>query len=393
MGDCKKDIINKIVFLIDYPFSRRDYNRFGMEILQKNGFEVEVWDCTPFLNPLYNRDVAVPDPITWNKYHIFPSWDKSRTSILELKSNCFIVCMIAYRYESFIIYRALSKSKPPYCVFMANALPPIKNETSILMPIKKLKHFKLSKIINVLFSCIPSQFMGISPATIILAGGSKSTTYKYPINKKTEILWLHTLDYDIYLEEHCNPTKNDANVCVFLDEYFPFHPDNMYKGSSAHINPTNYYSGICKFFDLIERELGVCVVIAAHPRSNYKTDTDYFNGRKIINGKTVELVKKSRFVICHLSTSINFAVMFNKPAIFITSDEIKESYWGRYIESMATNLGKDAINIDDIEVINWKKEISIDENAYKEYRDFYIKKLDSEDLPFWQIFANHMKNL
>lgn len=393
MGNYKKEIINKIVFLIDYPFNRRDYDRFGIEILQKNGFEVEVWDFTPFLNSLFYCNVEISDPINWEKYCVFPSWNEAQTSISELTQNCFIVCMIGYRYKSFRTYRELSKNKLRYCVFMANALPPIKNGKLILTPIEKMKKFKLSNMINVLFTHISYKYIGISSATIILAGGTKSSIYKYPISKKTKILWLHTLDYDIYLDNRCNLAKNAENICVFLDEYFPFHPDNIYKGPSAYINPTNYYSGICKLFDLIEHEFGIRVVIAAHPRSNYTTDTDYFDGRKIINGKTAEMVKKSRFVICHLSTSINFAVMFNKPALFITSNDIEKSYWGRYVESMAAHLGKDVINIDAIEVINWDKEISIDENAYREYRESYIKKPDSEDLPFWQIFANHIRNL
>ena len=41
--------IKKVIYIIETRFNKRDYDRFGIEILKKNGFEVEVWDFTPFL--------------------------------------------------------------------------------------------------------------------------------------------------------------------------------------------------------------------------------------------------------------------------------------------------------------------------------------------------------
>ena len=41
--------ITKIIFFIEAHFNQRDYNRFGIPVLLENGFEVEVWDFTPFL--------------------------------------------------------------------------------------------------------------------------------------------------------------------------------------------------------------------------------------------------------------------------------------------------------------------------------------------------------
>src|SRR3972149_1514211 len=42
----KKPVIERIVFLVDNPFGRRNYERFGIELLTRNGFRVEVWDAT-----------------------------------------------------------------------------------------------------------------------------------------------------------------------------------------------------------------------------------------------------------------------------------------------------------------------------------------------------------
>jgi hypothetical protein len=236
--------------------------------------------------------------------------------------------------------------------------------------------------------------LGIRPATIILAGGAMSIdfNYRYPVSKKTEILWLHTTDYDKYLMERKTPVQSDRSMGVFLDEYLPFHPDFIHLGLSYPSTPEEYYPHLCKFFDLIEREYNVHIVIAAHPKSNYEKHPDYFAGRPVIRGKTVELVQKSGFTIGHMSTSINFAVLFHKPVIFITSNKLQRSFIGPYIELMASQLGKKTINVTNPTLINWDKELSINEKAYMNYMHSYIKRDISEELPFWQIFANHIKN-
>jgi hypothetical protein len=43
--------IAKIIYLIESPFNKRDYERFGIETFIQDGFEVYVWDFTPFLRP------------------------------------------------------------------------------------------------------------------------------------------------------------------------------------------------------------------------------------------------------------------------------------------------------------------------------------------------------
>jgi hypothetical protein len=63
--------ITKIIYFIESPFNRRDCERLGVEVFIKNGFEVYVWDFTPFLHPEVHRKVEVPDPITFVGYRQF----------------------------------------------------------------------------------------------------------------------------------------------------------------------------------------------------------------------------------------------------------------------------------------------------------------------------------
>ena len=93
------------------------------------------------------------------------------------------------------------------------------------------------------------------------------------------------------------------------------------------------------------------------------------------------------------STSINFAVLYNKPVIFHTSDEIELSPLGmkNQIKSMSLALGKAPINIDHLGDVSLSNEMTINTQAYNQYKNSFIKKNNTVDLPIWQIFSNWLK--
>lgn len=380
-------MITKILFFIAYPLDQRDYKRFGIDILKENGFDVEIWDLTQILRPQVIKSVKISKSSNTEHCHSFLSWHDVKFEIQKLSLNCFIVNLIPYNYKSYFFYRILSNIQVPYSVLMSNAIPGIMKKANIL---NKFKNASLYDILNALFIRIPPHLMGIRPATVILAGGEKSIDRNYPTDEKTEILWIHTLDYDIFLNECHNNVKTDASMGIFLDQYLPFHPDYVCMGVPPTCTSDNYYPKLNEFFDFVEHKYGSHIVIAAHPRSNYEDHPDYFEGRPVVKGKTVELIKKSGFVIAHGSTSINFAVLFNKPIIFIRTNELDEDRSTPSVQSMPYYLGKKLINIDDSIQINLKKELLIDKNAYADYKNSYIKKIDSIDLPFWQVFADYI---
>lgn len=384
-------MINKILFFTNYPFTQRDYVRFGIDLLTQNGFNVEIWDFTPILRPHVIGAVEIPGPKNIKHYQQFLCWHDAKLAIVKLTPNCFIINLINYDFKSLSIYRALSYTKLPYCVLSALALPSPINKKSF---INRLKESTPSEVLNKIFTNIPYNLMGIRPAATILVGGTASTRSNYPINKQTEILWLHTLDYDLYLNDFYSTgiDKIDLNMGVFLDQYLPHHPDHITLNRTTPTTPGEYYPKINKFFDYLENKYGVNITIAAHPSSNYDKYPDYFGRRPVIKGSTIELIKKCGFVIAHASTAINFAVLFNKPVLFITTKELQQNIISSYIESIALNLGKKPICIDDPTKIDSEIDyLPINEKSYAMYKNSYIKKEGSEDLPFWQIFANYIK--
>ena len=232
-------MINKIIFLTDYPFGERDYQRFGIEVLQKNNFEVEIWDVTPISRAKVFAKIKIVDPINYGKCYEYRDKKEVKSAIFNLdRDKCLFVFLLHYSLSSYWLFRAISKRRLRYSFFMANVLPSANNqiqrqERSFLFYLKKIKKITLTKLIIRAINHIPFNFLGIKAADLVLAGGEESGPAFYrnnPVDKKTKILWIHTLDYDIYLEKKDQPAEFKQKFAVFLDQYFPVDPDYLIFG-------------------------------------------------------------------------------------------------------------------------------------------------------------------
>ncbi|NQT33488.1 MAG: hypothetical protein HQ594_07440 [Candidatus Omnitrophica bacterium] len=394
LKDMQNKKIKKIIFLVEDRFTSRDYDRFGLEILQKEGFDVEVWDLTVALHPKFSY--IPPDLSNYTGVIVFEDKKMVYKSLAELESDVLVLNMMSYSSSTLGVYRALSRSRAFYAVFNANSIPvSTKNKTWTSFLSERFRRMMIvgpSKAWRRLLFSLPYRWLGVRPADLILAGGQMSLNCEYPLDDRTEVFYGHTLDYDIYLKEREKSNKQQ-NIAVFLDEFYPFHPDCEMVIGGAPVSDEKYYAQLNDFFDLVEKETGLEVAVAAHPRSNYEEMPDFFKGRKCIRGKTADLVKNSRLVVSHCSTSSNFAVFFNKPVIFITCSELNKSSQGPYIKGKAQWFGKEPIFIDGSAKsdINWKFELTVNKEHYTNYRMAYIKTQDSKDVPLWQMFAERVK--
>ena len=178
---------------------------------------------------------------------------------------------------------------------------------------------------------------------------------------------------------------------VFLDQNLPFHSDFKVLKRKPPVTPEVYFSALRKFFDELEKTLGMPVIIAAHPRANYSDGNDYFGGRKLICGQTLPLVCQSSLVLTHHSTAVNIAVMARRPVLVLTSKQL-EATEGATINLIAKNLGTRPVNID-CPYPGWpgwnEHLLEFDNAAYTAYFNKYIKEPGSPNLPFWQILEQN----
>lgn len=402
-------MIKRVIFFSTFPFNQRDFKRFGIKILENNGFDVEVWDLAQVASPRLFRNYVPPDNIVERQgLRRFSTVHEAVEAIASLSDEDFVVYGGgSYLMRDLPILQALAKVPTEYAVITANAFPtgPLdidgkkaSHYHTVTNRIKNITTKKLAKYIeNMMLTMIPHPLLGLKPAAIKLAGGASSHNPPHPLTtaSETETYWIHAPDYDNYLDVKENGQEAVNNYIVFLDSYVPFHPDIHSSNVVAQqpFSPEEYYSVLCRFFDSVEAEMRCSVIIAAHPRAQYDKLPDYFNGRKVVRGKTCELVKGCRFSITQQSSSVNYAVLFQKPVLFVTWDSFNlVPFLARPLNILASWLNKTPINLSYVINIDWSKELKVDEEAYSNYSYHYIKIPGTPQLPLWQVVADHLKS-
>ena len=187
------------------------------------------------------------------------------------------------------------------------------------------------------------------------------------------------------------PINNENPYAVFLDEDMIYHPEYQYLNLERTVTEQEYYPLLLKFFRKFEKETGLKIKFAAHPKSLKKSrsklplDIDYSIGN------TEELVKNSSLVLLHASTAVSYAILFKKPTIFLTSNDLTKSWIGPKIDNFSKVLNSKLINmsVDTTEKLDLQSLLKIDEDSYKNYLDQYIKVPNSPYLPFWEIFTEY----
>lgn len=388
--------MKKILFFVAAPFCQRDYQRYGIDIFIKNGFDIYVWDITFAVYPELKGKLVPSDPLSWDKHITFFSKQEVIAALNQCSPDTFIVNTVAYDGNTFDIYRAISRKKIPYSINPVWVFVPVEGSVSAKNKFNRiLKIFNLVKLRAYLIRKIPLKYLNINPATFVIAEGLKSNIHRAEVTAKTTVLRTHSLNYDVYLSMQNEPARQQ-NVAVFLDNYLPFHTDAAFSNEKSPVTPDIYFNELRRFFDFLEAQCKIKIIIAAHPRAKYEEHGDLYAGREIIKNKTAELVKNASFVIANFSTSISFAVLFKKPVVFFTTDELNDTQntmynYKKFIADIASSLGKTPINISENLDSN-KIDLNIDELKYNEYRNNYIKVDGSKNLPFWQIICNEIND-
>ena len=205
-----------------------------------------------------------------------------------------------------------------------------------------------------------------------------------------EIVKVNSDDYDNALSlKGSNPLIN-SDYILFLDEYLPLHPDTLlFKIKNVTVN--QYYPELNKYFDLVEKQYGMPVVIAAHPKAIRYKNEDFFNGRKVFFDKTSQLTEHAHFVLAHDTTSINYAVSFNKKLHFITSSNIFHNInmVHRNVVNFSDFLGCNRQWFDKSEPVNLIDKLP--KTNYSKYKYEFQTSLETENRLTKDIFIEFLK--
>ena len=124
------------------------------------------------------------------------------------------------------------------------------------------------------------------------------------------------------------------------------------------------------------------IIVAAHPKSNLDHTCGMFPDFQVIKDKTCKLVAESSMVVAHSSTSIQFAILADKPILLITSRQLESGpvdqlQVGYRNELCIPRYSLDNLNLS-IPVIPM-----LDPLLRKRFIDRWIKKPDATVCNYW----------
>ena len=406
-----------IVLLTGMNLTKQNIYRTGIEFLEKQ-FEVIVLDCRPLLKRHIDPSIEV-DPGFKIIYQVTTQEDLVR--ILGDLKPVYAIDFIGPCREMKLIQPALRNIDCKFVIQMLGNLPVVGIYRRILCQLKylfgsnidthpvaerrRLEELdqpsddkkvatlrllnKLSQINRTYSESKRTRYYG--HAEIALAAGSVAIK-KCEKNSKV-VLNVNSWDSEIYYQSSISNSQlvsgADSNqYALFVDDGIIISSDWVLMGVEGPINESEYFESICSLFDQIETKLGVKVVIAGHPNAmSLEKYPSCFGGRPVVFGKTATLTQDCKFVIAHASTAISYAVLAQKPIIFVTSKSLDRSFYGVNIRSMSAVLGAPLVFADSAEALNLGS-FEVDPLKYNKYVSSYLQQLGASQLVIWTYFMD-----
>jgi len=383
----------RLILLVSNHLSDRDYGRFGISILLRAGFKVEVWECLPTMSISARLRLERP---YFEGVKRLTSLQQIFSEIDKISPCDAVLSDLSSTFHAKLILRNLTIKRKFWGIYRAGFGIFVNTKKDFLLNRIKDKIKRPFLIFEWLLHKLPESIFGVIPNYYFICGGKSALPEIEKLKKKPDLVLAHSLDYDLYLELK-NSTIDDRYI-VFIDEYLPFHPDWADIGIKPPIMPENYYPRLLKLFNIIEIDTGFKVKIASHPRSSYSKaeENEFFGSREVLKGKTLELVAKSEAVILSGSSAISFAVMSRKPILFITSKELDQRYLPRgHIRNLAKYFGREPLELDarnfnssSLSMAKWTHY----DKSYKDYSDRFIIVPGSKKINSWSILTQYLGN-
>lgn len=363
--------LKTIIIIVASPLNDDIINRIGFHSFEKK-MNVVIFDCLPWIRKKVISNNYQNSSLNIIVINDLIEFKKNITSL-----NChFLIDFIGFdKHTRFIqtccksnkiLYITQSLHPIPTPIFRSNALKSFIYSPKVTIN----KIYSLGK--RLIFNQIP-----INPDISFLVGDSSVNHLN--INTKHKIFTTSQSWYDIEKQKKIK-TKNilcPQNYILFIDDCISQSIDFVLTDQKSIITPDEYYILLNNFFDKIEFELNIPVIIAGHPNGKHiENYANFFNNRTLIFDSTASLTLNSDLVLTHYSTAINYAILSEKRIILMNFYKLQMSYQGLILQNIAKIIKCKIIDIDKPFKLN--KEFltyTINQSSYK----FFIKNYISNE--------------
>ena len=375
-------------------YTNRDRKRYGVEYFASQGYLVVILDVQDYTNKEL-KSISRPNYILDDNVIVYECNNFSQIKdVLEMSSKGIAFLYLSDNYQSITIKKYLRKINIKIGVVYEGMLPQSKTTTSNLQKInKKFRNLSLKIFLNLIYKKIYAKIFEIKYYDFLLTSNYEIALENYSFPKPLKIIPIHAFDYDLVLDNRETKNISVNKYIVFLDQYLLYHPDFERTNTKLNIDKDVYFEELNNYFDIVEKKSGYKIIIAAHPRADLSEYKILFNNREVFIEKTVQLVKYCEFTITHYSTAINFAVIYKKPILFLTSNDLQNSSITESIQLFASTLNQPYVNISSLGKDYHLENLKIDLNRYENYKFKYIMKSDSQVKNFESFDRLYLKDL
>ena len=387
---------NLLLVFTENFFTQNDLKRFGIEKLLKR-YDVCICDFTNYLHPSYyktyskkisyfkNRNINLKKILSLEEFTSFLEKQETGMKIfvldnLSIESLSSYKCFLKKKFEKLFFIKVHNNQQPKTILYFK-----IKY---LLFSRNFFWYFK--KILNKIFSF---PFTKKNIVTFEHDFILKSHTFNDETSK-IKTFYIHSTDYEkIFYESFDYEKKQKFDLpkykyAVYVEEMTSSHPDFEILSRPVPISKEKYLQEINNFFFYFEKYTNLKIVISMHPRNlSLNSEGENFNRPKFY-GEIYDLIKNSSLVLTHQSTSVNIAVTYKKPIIFLDSSSYKDLR--PRIHTLRQKLGGKIFNINKKKFYhrNFENLFSYDQNKYKNYFSKYIKHPKSNDRSIFDIILD-----
>ena len=407
-----KSAIDTFVFLTPRAINSYEENKWSFDYLRNQGYAVKVINLDGIIDKSCKASLSVIDRLQADYIYEVNTYTQLELLIKKYANSGlfidYLVCHndVTLKFER--VFRLLKKYQAKYIVVSSGVLPVpqsilrrkdcafihlfIKARTALGQP-KKIINYLGKKIILTL-----TKKRVIYPLPFLIFGGHSEVMRRFVLNRNLGmscVIGIHSHDYD----ESIRRKRSNLNIvaqrhtCVFLDEAATHHTDFLL-GDDQPPDGDVYFEAMNNLFDAVEKNTGLKVVIAAHPRSNYASLGDVFKGREVVKGSTIELVASSQLVIMHASTSVSYAVLNSKPVLLAKVPGLPKNHSiNIMVDVFSRELDLRVINILDDDLLPSLFQVNVNIQKYNNYKNRYVRTDGAPELSEWEIVVDVVKKL
>ncbi len=379
----------RLVFLADYPFSDRDFERFGIATL-RNYFDVEIYDVANIVNPKSLAIRALPRT-TDSGLRTFATIQDVVDGLLDNRPHV-VVSNIGLTKTRQTIYQTLKSIGTETCDLRVCLTPgdSITTDPSWKRITNRIKQTTgLISLLKLIGRKYLSPQIEHIPADVLVAGGRKSTEATSP---DTKILKAHSLDFDRHLSyrnEKPAPAF-DRPYAVYLDQVMGFHVDYEFSGLRVPIEPSSFYQDLYAYFQRFMKSTGLMIAACPHPRSNAAFVKTRLRGIEVTDIPAVEAIANAACVLGHNSTALSFAVLWNKPAILLANDDLMDSWEGPFVAKFSKHLNARIDMIDDRIGTASPRIEPVSDLHYETYVRDFLSEVPEDHRSTWSIVGEYL---